>query len=755
MKAYPVIIQLVLLLSFSQNQAIALQSNISSENVALSPVIPVGEELLRDGIPQRYWGVNVNLQPWNNARSIDRMAGRIKQVGFNAVRLWPNWKSFYGTDVRNSKNPPKQGFNFSSYKKGDGSQLDLFDRMVFACRENGLSIYMTALMYYPPIYADSEYADLVETDKVDKNRWKDAIKGKRWATGIYDPWWALHYIDERFQAIWMRHASLFLNHVNQYTGLRYADDNNIVMWQIHNESRYIEKFMLNNEYRFPSTKGRAFPAYFQTKLKNMYNDFLLKKYGTSEKLLESWGELLPGEDLKLHNIDAGAKGVKNNNYNIKRVKDFTEFVVELVNNWNLKYLSFVRGHADNKGIAVTAIATDTYSWTNLSHYSTIYKGSMVAFGSYPNPQGKRKHTTKTSKPWTLQLGNAGAWGPFDFTRPYGKPAVIYETNYNQYSMYDSELPWLLSLFSSWQNINGVFFYFWNAPLKSEQPAPYGETKFAYRGKEIWGDEVFTAAIQAAGEAYLKRLLPIAGSPTVFSFHEKVVDMPEWENWRFTGKLDKNPSVKGIDDKHLKELRKYIAGSAFSNGARVRIVKDQGFDLVVSGAPPKKMRLNEDISFGNGVAWKGGEEVLWIDLPKIKVFVGLAKDNDIKWSDGFSIQGLSLDELAAGVLHDPFVSISIVSLDDKPLVDSDSIHMFAHSHSFNDDMRRKGNGSVDPGHGQVITRRLEGKVTLPTRNKRNVLHRDFSFNVIGSRDAETGFLLLSRVPVYDTIVTPPP
>ncbi len=723
-----------------------------NKDEVFSAVVPVGEELLRDGIPQRYWGVNVNLQPWNNADSIDSMARRIKQVGFNAVRLWPNWQSFYGIDVKNSHKPPSQGFDFKSYSKGDGSQLDLFDRMVFACRENGLSLYMTALMYYPPVYQDSEFVDIVRTDSMDKQAWIEAISGKRWDKGIYSPWWALHYLDERFQEIWLRHSSLFLNHVNQYTGLRNADDNNIVMWQLHNESRFIDKFMLNNEYRVPAKKGKVFPYYFQKKLQNKYNDFLIKKYATSEKLIESWSGLLPGESLESGNIDAGAKSVTNEAYDTQRVKDFTVFINSLVNNWNKKFIDHIRSHATGAGVAVTAIATDTFSWASLPHYSSMYEGSLIAFGNYPNPQGKRLRNTNVSKPWTLKLGATGAWAPYDFTRPYGKPAVIYETNFNKFAMYDAELPWLLALFSSWQNINGVFYYFWNAPKNHEQSIPYGQIKFAYRGKEIWGDEVFIASIHAASEAYLKRLLPIASNPTIFSFNEAVVSNPAWKLWSYTRKSHSGLSVEGIDKNQLADLRKYIAGSAFNNGARVRVVEGQKSQLIVSGAKATKMRLNKNVIFNDNVQWKADENVLFIDLPKIKVYLGITNNENINWSDGFSIKGLNLNELAEGELHDPFVSISLVSLDGKDLINSDDIHVFALSHSYNHDIKNKKNGKLNIGKGRVITRRIEGLVTIPFQGNKKVTHRNFLFKPVSSSQTKTGFSLFSHIPVYDTKIT---
>ena len=80
--------------------------------------------------------------------------------------------------------------------------------------------------------------------------------------------------------------------------------------------------------------GLSLHVYFQNKLRELYNDFLINKYQTTENLLVAWGELLPGEDLNLKNVDAGARGTQNQTYNEKRVKDFTAFVLEIVNKWN-------------------------------------------------------------------------------------------------------------------------------------------------------------------------------------------------------------------------------------------------------------------------------------------------------------------------------------------------------------------------------------------------------------------------------------
>ena len=156
---------------------------------------------------------------------------------------------------------------------------------------------------------------------------------------------------------------------------------------------------------------------------------------------------------------------------------------------------------------------------------------MIAFGTYP--PAKTININDPQYPWNPKLYKTGSWSPFSFARPADKPAVIYEINYNDFTLFDADLPWLLATFGSWQNINGVFFYFWNVPDPDElsddgNPVnPYGSNVFVHRKQEIWGDETFTASIQAAGDAYLRRLLPTAANPTVFTYDDDVAIDPDW------------------------------------------------------------------------------------------------------------------------------------------------------------------------------------------------------------------------------------
>ncbi len=718
----------------------------------ISPVIAKGEEFVRDGKPLRFWGVNVTIQPWLTGEAIDAEAKRINKVGFNAVRLWTNSTTLYGVDLRTGP-APSQGFALKEYELGDGSQLDLFDRAVHRFRQQGLSIFTTLLSYYPPYFTTEPFVDIITTTPEDRAAWIQAMSGEPFPRGIYDPSWVLHFIDSRMQAIRLKHANLILNHVNKYTGLRYADDNNIAAWQILHESRFLDKFLGNNEFRIAPPNGRAFPLYFQNKLKKQYNQFLLNRYGTTAALSAAWGGLVAGESLEAGSIDPGVRNAANVPYNNRRAKDFLEFGVKIVRNWNARLINFIRSHATDpkQGVGVAPIAADGYGSPSMTQHAAAYNGNMVQFGSYPDPQ--LAGFVREFEPWAPFTARSGAWAPYDTVRPADKPAIIYEANYNSYNMFDAELPWLEATYASWQNISGIFWFLWNAPRPDEMPDPYGTAVFDWRDAEIWGDETFSAALQAAGTAFIKRMLPQAENPTVLSFRRDLAYDQAWRYWTYRPPVDATPPrLKGLTVEQAKGLTNFIAGTAWTTGIRTQFVAEQEEDVVVTG-PLHVARFGGDFEFSPGVQWLGTQTKLFIDKPKIKVYVGFPSEPSISWSDGFSINNLNLAELGQGDMHYPFVVASFTSLDGLPLADSKQVRVSVLSHSHHADIARPPPRSfrVVPGTGPVVVRRVTGNISLPHKIGRQARYRNFAFETIKQTTAETGLVLSPGDPIYDIIL----
>lgn len=741
-----------------------------------SPVTVKGEQFYRDGRPVRFWGVNVNLQPWTTRNVIDAMAERLKELGFNGVRAWPNGETFYGVDIR--KTAPPQGIKFAKYKKGDGSYLDLYDYLFFKLKKKGIGVYCPALLYYPP-YSE-KFADILKDSPKEKEQWISAMKQMDGRKAHYYQFRYLHYVDERIDLIRHRHAAEFLNHINQYTGIRNADENNIIIWDLQNESRFIWALFCGNAFR---EGKRAMPPYFLNKFKKRFSEWLKNKYKTDEALLKAWGSLQNNETLENENIDLGIRCADGKFYPRQRGKDFLEFLTELVNRNNLKFLKFVRSFASDpkNGIAVSPINMDTFHVPNLPNFACELKGSCLAAGIYPSQQqfmpGGSRWAKHPEFPWDPLVYRSFRLPIFDFARPLGKPIVIYETNYNSFALYDAEYPWIISAYASWQNYNGVFWYNFNIHDPGKYLTnPYGKVKWTYKSSQIWGDEIFCSALKAAGEAYKNNYLPQARNPVIVSYGKDTITDPAWLRFQYDPKVAGGQKLsaeklRGLTVKEAENLYEIIRHTAFEQGHRISVSEDTGIDVAVKG---KLSSLSQNAlkveseewgekftsSFGvnasptKGLEWRWKDGILYIDTPMTKAFVGFPKGAKISWSDGFSLNGFKGKFIAAG----------LVSMDGKPLKKSEHFIMSAVCHSYNEGMHQvssqtgKDAAGLDDvkvtkptvvnGNGPLITHRPDFTLKMPEMKNRKAFIKDFSMDVIAERDAQKELRVRDCWPVFE-------
>ena len=85
-----------------------------------------------------------------------------------------------------------------------------------------------------------------------------------------------YFFDEKHQELYLKSVVLFLNHVNPYTGLRYADDPACNMYMVVNETSLFW------------SDARLLPEYYRSKLQEKYNAWLMDKYGDDAPLLKAW-----------------------------------------------------------------------------------------------------------------------------------------------------------------------------------------------------------------------------------------------------------------------------------------------------------------------------------------------------------------------------------------------------------------------------------------------------------------------------------
>jgi hypothetical protein len=191
-------------------------------------------------------------------------ADRIHDLGFNLIRLWD----------RPTLKP---------YTKGDNSADDMLAFFLNELDKRGVNVWCSVLFGEE---CRPEDVNLIN-DPVTATAWQDAIKK---AGGTLSTWSVARVWDRRLEAASMAYKAKMASWPNHYKGgIRWADDPQVVVWEFLNEERWYPK-MFRGEWMH-------LPKFFQDELLKQWNDFVMKKYGSDEKLKDAWLGLLPGESL--------------------------------------------------------------------------------------------------------------------------------------------------------------------------------------------------------------------------------------------------------------------------------------------------------------------------------------------------------------------------------------------------------------------------------------------------------------------------
>ena len=223
----------------------------------------------------RFWGLNTCFtMNFPEKAEAARYAQRIASFGFNAVRL-------HHMDRREiwGKNYPKDLTTI------DPEMLDRLDWFIYQLKLNG--IYVNINLHVSRQFGPAQ--GFLPEDQ-----------GTRYDKGVdnYEP---------RMIELQKKYAHDLLTHVNPYTKMAYTEDPCVAMIEINNENSILTQYSggamdsLGTDYEFP--------------LQKLWNEWLVKKYGTTEKLRAAWScetfpisENLIGPDLKwVLEIGSGAK----------------------------------------------------------------------------------------------------------------------------------------------------------------------------------------------------------------------------------------------------------------------------------------------------------------------------------------------------------------------------------------------------------------------------------------------------------------
>lgn len=239
---------------------------VSAEALLDKPAGKAGPVVVREGHfysgekRLRFWGVNICFSGcFPTHAQADAVARRLARFGINAVR-------FHHMDMQPF---PRGIFTDGSLEKLSPEALDRLDYFIAALKKEG--IYANINLHVSRHWSKAhKWPNADKTESFDK------------MIDLFHP----ELIDHQ-----KTYARDLLNHVNAYTKSRYADEPAIAMVEINNEDGL---FIWGGEKKIADM-----PEPYAGLFKKLWNQWLLEKYGSRQKLQEAWnvGAKEPGANL--------------------------------------------------------------------------------------------------------------------------------------------------------------------------------------------------------------------------------------------------------------------------------------------------------------------------------------------------------------------------------------------------------------------------------------------------------------------------
>jgi len=555
----------------------------------------------------RLWGVNRHDAP--SLSILDRL----QKTGFNGIRLWPAEHPYDAASAARG--------SFCTPTGQVANVFDTYDRFVAEARAHGIFV-LSPLLHARGFFDGKELLDgVLSSDsflvsagagRSDWEAWRAAVRTNPAIVNM-----AL-YFDERVMLGMKRHADNVLNHVNPYTGRRYAEEESIAIWQVQNENGFVYKVLEQGVEKWP--------PYFQKKLQSRWNTWLKERYGDQAGLAKAWGKLGADETLAAAAIALEPTLLKRKDYPEARGNDLVGFLVDTVVAFNRDFHAHCRAQAPaGVGVNVVPFVFDCQYRPSIPWLaSQALAGSAVSFGTYE---------------WGLASRLNGPPGLYvmDTHTVAGCPTIVYETNTADTNPYRAEFPLRVAALASREDWDGVFFHIYHTPGEaSAEPTPdeqYLLEKLPYiRPEHYWSgthfstDPALGAALSIAGQIFLSGAIAPASTPAIYRLSDAAI-----HSYRY---------LNGVDQR----------ADAFSCGTRLHLGGVGGPDLTV------ERPANQAPDAGQPVIYDPAHGRMIIDTPTAKAYVG-------RTGGRYAFR----DGLVIGDFSQPFVAWGLVSQDGRPLV----------------------------------------------------------------------------------------
>jgi hypothetical protein len=237
--------------SFSEESIIDVSSMLDDTAGEHGHLMQVEDEFqFSDGTPVKFWGVCAGAT--SSVESMERQAKFYAKHGINMVRQHPV----------QGKVGQLQGSPGNYYL--DPENLDQFDRWFSILKDNG--IYMTWSIFY--------HHEIQSSWNVVPSAMYNELPGG-------DTYGYASFVEEYQDSQW-DYANLLMNHVNPYTGLRYADDPALAIVEARNEDSIFFHNPLGDSFVHGNSAHRV-------RLTQMWHEWVANNYADDAELAAAWG----------------------------------------------------------------------------------------------------------------------------------------------------------------------------------------------------------------------------------------------------------------------------------------------------------------------------------------------------------------------------------------------------------------------------------------------------------------------------------
>ena len=358
----------------------------------------------------------------------ERLAARLARFGINCVRLH-YFDNSYGTFML-PKEPGILDESGETRRKLDPERRDRQDYLIAQFKKRG--IYVNVNLH---VARHLGPADGIPHGATDRNKGFNQF---------YPPLIALQ----------KEYAKELLSHVNPYTGMSYLKDPVVAVVELNNEEALLRLYKKGGLDSRDDVYGKFF--------KKLWSDWLVKKYGTTEKARAAWKlaeKPLPYLDkFRIENGDYPLVHSKRSRAPMAMKRDFYQFVTDVEHD----YWTGMRAYLKNDlGLEAPVAATQLGYSTPFLQAEMDYVDNH-AYWCHPSVKAEWRICNKA-----MVNNTASRIRDLAAQRVHGKPYTISEYNHPYPNFYGAEGQPMVRAYGALQGWDGVFEYSYNNRQNAE------------------------------------------------------------------------------------------------------------------------------------------------------------------------------------------------------------------------------------------------------------------------------------------------